>query len=256
MNFNSLNIRRTLFIDIETVSEYATFGELPDVFRPLWIRKAKQLEQSLKIDDEAEVAASYKKRAAIYAEFGKIVCISIGFITKKGELRIKTIGNHNEFELLEELALLLKKYYDDVESYAVSGHNIKEFDIPYICRRMLKHGIPLPALFDITSKRPWQTEHLIDTMDLWRFGDYKAYTSLALLCAVMGVESPKSDMDGSMVGHAYWEEQRLSDICAYCANDVEAVARLLIKFIRKENEFEDLTVLYIPPVLEQSSEEE
>jgi DNA polymerase elongation subunit (family B) len=229
MIFTVDQLYKTLFIDIETVSQYAEFSQVPEIIKPLWIRKAASIIKDFNTEDTLAVEESYKEKSAIYAEFGRIICISIGFLSKKGELRIKTISNDSEKLLLTELHDLLENHYFDTKQHFICGHNVKEFDIPYICRRMIINNLKLPSIFNIMSKRPWQTEFILDTMDLWRFGDYKSYTSLNLLCAILDVESPKTDLDGSKVGKAFWEENRLNDIMEYCAKDVQSTVFVLLK---------------------------
>lgn len=229
MDLNLTHLYNTLFIDIETISQFPDFDSLTERMKPFWIKKAKSIIKDLDITDPEAVQQSYKNKAAIYAEFGKILCISIGFLSKKGELRIKTITHPDEKTLLTELREILEKHYFDKNQHFICGHNVKEFDIPYICRRMIINGINLPSIFDIMSKKPWQTEFILDTMDLWRFGDYKSYTSLDLLCALFNIESPKSDLDGSRVGKAYYEENRLDEILRYCAKDVQSSVFVLLK---------------------------
>ena len=229
MDLNLNHLHNTLFIDIETISQFKDFHLLPDRLKPFWIKKAKNVIKDINIDDPDTINQSYKNKAAIYAEFGKILCISIGFLSKKGELRIKTLTHNDEKVLLTDLRELLEKHYFDKNQHFICGHNVREFDIPYICRRMIINNIALPSIFDIMSKKPWQTEFILDTMDLWRFGDYKSYTSLDLLCALFDIESPKSDLDGSRVGKAYYEENRLGDILKYCAMDVQSSVFVLLK---------------------------
>ncbi len=229
MNLTLKQLHNTLFIDIETVSQFDSFSSVPDAIKPFWLKKAKTLNKDFNFDDEEALSNFYKDRAAIYAEFGKIICISIGFLSKKGNLRIKTIANQDEKILLEELISLLENHYYDTKQHFVCGHNVKEFDIPYLCRRMIINNLKLPSIFDIMSKRPWQTDYILDTMDLWRFGDYKSYTSLDLLCTILNIESPKSDLDGSKVGKAYWEEDRINDIMEYCSKDVQSSVFVLLK---------------------------
>jgi 3'-5' exonuclease len=230
MIYPAKNLKSTLFLDIETVSEVKLHSELPEVFQKLWLKKANSIDKSLDITDTAAVEATYIGKAGIFAEFSKIVCISFGFITPEGGLRIKSIYGDEEKEVLEKFAHLLKTHYPDTNGYYLCGHNIKEFDIPFICRRMVKHGIYMPNMLDIAGKKPWQTEHLIDTMDLWRFGDIKSYTSLELLAATLGIATPKDDIDGSMVGKTYWQENDLPRIVTYCQKDVVTVARVMMKF--------------------------
>jgi 3'-5' exonuclease len=251
MNFHKKDIYNTLFIDIETVSAFKTFDELPETLKPLWIRKAKSLDQSLNVSDSDAVNRSYTQRAAIYAEFGRIICISIGFITASHQLRLKSIYGHNEYELLCSVRSILEDYYNDMSKHFIAGHNIREFDIPYLCRRMLINSVALPSIFNIMSKKPWQTEHLVDTLEMWKFGDNKSFISLNLLCAVLGIESPKSDLDGSLVGHAYYEEDRLEDISSYCTKDVIAVAKIVARLTNYLDPEE-----IIPYIIEKKDTEE
>lgn len=230
MIYPAKNLKSTLFLDIETVSEEKSLNDLPEVFQKLWTKKASSIDKSLDITDPLAVEATYIGKAGIFAEFSKIVCISFGFITPEGGLRIKSIFGDVEKEILEKFAILLNTYYPDTSGYFLCGHNIKEFDIPFICRRMVKHGLSMPNVLDIAGKKPWQTEHLIDTMDLWRFGDIKSYTSLELLAATLGIATPKDDIDGSMVGKTYWEANDLPRIVTYCQKDVATVARVMMKF--------------------------
>ncbi len=235
-----INIGSVLFLDIETVSQKASFEELDENFQKLWKLKSRSILKRYdeEITDE-EATATYKERAAIYAEFGKIICISVGFAVKgkeKGEwgVRLKSYYSDNEQELLEEFAQLVEQYYNDSSKTFFCGHNIKEFDMPYICRRMVINGMVLPKSLELRGKKPWETKHLLDTMELWKFGDYKNYTSLSLLAAVFGFPSPKDDIDGSQVGRVYWEEGDLKRIAVYCEKDVLAVMHLLMKYKRME----------------------
>ncbi len=223
------NLSKTLFIDIETVSEYSVYDDLPDHYKALWKRKASLL---MKFDDSAtteDYALAYKQKAAIFAEFGKVVCISCGFLSDEG-FRVKSLYGNDEIELLNSFADLLSHHYSNPNDYYLCGHNIKEFDIPYLCRRMVKHGSFMPNMLDIAGKKPWQTEHLIDTLVLWRFGDYKNYTSISLLTAMLDIPTPKDDIDGSMVGDVFWKENDIERIAAYCAKDVITVAQIMMKY--------------------------
>jgi DNA polymerase elongation subunit (family B) len=144
-------------------------------------------------------------------------------------LRLKSFSGE-EKELLEEFNNLLNTHYDRLDDHHLCGHNIKEFDVPFLCRRSVIHGLDLPRLLNISGKKPWQVSHLLDTMELWRFGDYKNYTSLALLAGTLGIPSPKDDIDGSMVGHVYWQEDDIERIITYCEKDVITVAQVVMKF--------------------------
>jgi predicted PolB exonuclease-like 3'-5' exonuclease len=233
---DQIDISSILFLDIECVSEKPSFDDLNDDFKKLWQMKSKSVLR--KYDEEVtmeEAAALYPERAAIYAEFGKIVCISVGFVTrratdKKLVIRLNSYANDDETVLLKEFSELLNQHYKNVHSQYMCGHNIKEFDIPYICRRLVVNQLPFPKMLDIQGKKPWETKHLLDTMELWKFGDRKSYTSLKMLAAVLGFPSPKDDIDGSEVGRVYWEDKELDRIAIYCEKDVLATAQLFFKF--------------------------
>ena len=222
-----INIEKVLFLDIETVPLHANFGELDEKSKHLWEKKANYF---LKNDEELTLEDSYSK-AGIYAEFGKIVCISVGFLrqtTTGKELRIKSYANEDEETLLLDFAKLLNEHYNS-PYHILCGHNGKEFDFPFIARRLLINGIRLPHILNIAGKKPWEIAHL-DTMELWKFGDYKNYTSLELLTHVFGIPTPKDDIDGSMVGHVFWEEKGLDRIVKYCQKDVAATVQLFLKY--------------------------
>ncbi|MBP7272191.1 MAG: 3'-5' exonuclease [Saprospiraceae bacterium] len=225
-----------LFLDIETVSQHSTFNELDETFRDLWQHKAagilKKPKDELKLE---ELAVSYPKRAAIYAEFGKIICISVGYLYEDNgtwRARLKSFADDDEAVVLQQFSQLLQKRYPIPNRHFLCGHNIKEFDIPYICRRMVVHSLELPTLLQIHGKKPWELTYFLDTMELWKFGDYKGYTSLKLLAAVLGFPSPKEDIDGSEVGKVYWQERDLPRIATYCERDVLAVIQLLMRYRR------------------------
>lgn len=236
--FNLFDLHNILFLDIETVPVVPDFEQLPSVLQPLWAKKARSALRIFDRDLEAEeIEAAFDDRAGIYAEFGKIVCISVGFLTKSAEdprpiLRLKSFADDDEAKLLKDFSVLLDSYFGDPKRFAICGHNIKEFDVPYICRRMLLNQLPFPQVLDIAGKKPWETKHLLDTLEMWKFGDYKNYTSLALLTALFGIPSPKDDMDGSEVAGVYWEEKNLKRIAEYCEKDVLATTQLFLKFKR------------------------
>lgn len=221
---NDLKLDNVLFLDIETVPQFPDFNKLDDKFKYLWEKKAEQLKRN-KPDATADQLYS---SAGIYAEFGKIVCISCGFMSGK-ELRVKSFYGDDEKILLEEFADLLDKHYNDNYSL-LCAHNGKEFDFPYIARRMLVNSIKLPEIINLAGKKPWEVRHL-DTMELWKFGDYKHYTSLELLAALFNIPTPKDDIDGSMVGHVYWVEKDLDRIVKYCQKDVITITQLLRRYL-------------------------
>ena len=225
--YDALDLSSVLFLDIECVSGEPTLDEVDPALAALWREKAPRI---LKVDElsDDEAAQAYVDRAAIYAEWGKIVCISVGFIgvTEEGPLlRVKSYADIDEAVLLEEFAGLLnaRKGFR-----FLCGHNVKEFDVPYIGRRMLINGMKLPQAIDLRGKKPWDLKHLLDTMDMWSFADRKAYTSLKLLAALFGVPSPKGDIDGSQVGRVFWEDNDLDRIALYCEKDVVATANVFL----------------------------
>jgi len=218
-NIDTSNI---LFLDIETVPMTSDYNDLPDNFQKLWDRKAKSLT-----DKEDCTPDRLFERAGIYAEFGKIICISCGFINGN-TLKIKSFYSDEEKLLLKEFTEMLDKHYSSNRSI-LCGHNAKEFDYPYISRRILINGLQLPSILDISGKKPWEVGHL-DTMQLWKFGDYKSYTSLALLTALFNIPTPKDDIEGSDVARVYWKDHNLQRIVKYCQKDVLAVVQLFLKF--------------------------
>jgi len=213
-----------LYLDIETTSAYPTYFDMPERIQALWDKKAK----SVNYKGDLKLVELFN-RSGIYAEFGKIVCISVGYINKENmQLRIKSYYSHQEKRLLLEFADLLNKYFN-TNKHLLCAHNGKEFDFPYIARRMLVNGVALPKLLDIAGKKPWEVQH-IDTLELWKFGDYKHYTSLDLLTAIFDIPSPKSDINGSQVNEVYWQQNDLKRIAKYCQNDVIAIVQLVRKY--------------------------
>jgi hypothetical protein len=220
-----------ILIDIETVSQYPVFGEMPEEWQQLWTEKTKWQWQP-----EDDAASFYQQRAAILSEFGKIVCISVGYFRQEGEalqLRLKSFANTSEKDLLQSFVQALSQLIQAKKIRMwFGGHNIREFDIPYLCRRLFINEMQLPAWLDFQSLKPWEAP-VIDTLQLWRFGDHKNYTSLSLLAAALGIASPKDDLDGSMVGTVYWQENDLDRIAIYCQKDVATVAQLLLRLAGK-----------------------
>jgi DNA polymerase elongation subunit (family B) len=218
-----LKLENVLFLDIETVPGYFSFNKLPERMKKLWEKKAEQLRKG----SPEETADTLYDRAGIYAEFGKIVCISCGFMNAK-QFRLKSFYGDDEKILLLEFADMLNKHFNEPYNL-LCAHNGKEFDFPYIARRMLVHMIKLPDILNLAGKKPWEVRHL-DTMELWKFGDYKHYTSLELLAAIFDIPTPKDDIDGSMVGNVYWVENDLERIAKYCIKDVLTIAQLMRKY--------------------------
>jgi DNA polymerase elongation subunit (family B) len=220
-----INLKNILVLDIETVPQYATYDEVPDVWKELW---KKKMQRDIK---EGLTPDGLYQRAGIYAEFGKIICICAGYFFENGDglqFKVKAFYGDDEKKLLTEFSDAVNKGFS-TDEHLLCGHNSKEFDFPYIARRCLINGLPIPYLLDNAGKKPWEVQ-LIDTMDMWKFGDYKNFTSLNLLAAVFGIESPKDDIDGSQVWSTYWIDKDLERIKNYCMKDVVTDAQLLLKF--------------------------
>ncbi|WP_346857269.1 ribonuclease H-like domain-containing protein [uncultured Draconibacterium sp.] len=223
----NLNIEEILFLDIETVPLAPEYAELTEKWQQLWEHKMQ-----FQINN-GEPAEDLYERAGIYAEFGKIICISVGYvIQKKGEqyFRAKSFYGDDEKKLIQE-------FFNALDGFAHKGkrrlcaHNGQEFDFPYISRRALVNDLTLPKMLDIAGAKPWEVKDiLIDTLQLWKFGDYKHYTSLSLLCELFNIPTPKDDIDGSQVAKVYWEDNDLDRIIRYCEKDTLAVANLLLKY--------------------------
>ncbi len=223
----SINIHNILFLDIETVSQHGNYEKLDEPMKELWNKKAATFRRDIALETPSDLYS----RAGIYAEFGKIICISVGYIrndNKQNTLRVKSFYGNDEKKILTDFIDLLNAYYNRTESL-LCAHNGKEFDFPYIARRILINGLKIPYLLDLSGKKPWEVG-LLDTMDLWRFGDYKNYTSLNLLSAVFNIPTSKDDIDGSMVNSVYWEEKNLGRIVSYCQKDVITIAQVLLRF--------------------------
>ncbi len=219
---DQINLEKVLFIDIETVPAFSDYDLLPEKLRKLWNKKAEFIKK-----DKQDTPDVLYQRAGIYAEFGKIICISVG-ILKGNEIRIKSYYGDDEKLLLKEFSYLLKRY-DRSRDHFLCAHNGKEFDFPYIARRLLINNLKLPAMLDLAGKKPWEIPHL-DTLELWKFGDYKSYTSLDLLTTIFDIPTPKDDIDGSDVASVYWKDKDLERIVSYCQKDVISIIQLFLKF--------------------------
>lgn len=220
-----------IIIDIETASCASSFDALSNEWKQLWQEKVQH-----SLPENETGAGFYLKRAGVMAEFARIVCISMAYFKKEPhlKLRVKSFYGFDEKEILQQFLQTMQQIEKHNQHWCFAGHNIKEFDIPFICRRLLINGLHIPAFLDFQNRKPWET-NLVDTFQYWRFGDYKHYTSLKLLAAALGVPSPKDDIDGSMVGELYWsgnEEQRqqnIKRIAAYCQKDVVATANIFLR---------------------------
>ncbi|WP_109301813.1 3'-5' exonuclease [Aquimarina sp. AU474] len=233
---HKINLEHILFLDIETVPEHEGFNDLSEEMKYLWADKTKYQRKEDFSPEE------FYERAGIWAEFGKIVCISVGYFRFKGETRsFRTTSFYGEEkQLLLDFKNLLETHFSKPH-HLLCAHNGKEFDFPYIARRMIIHSIALPFKLNLFGKKPWEVAHL-DTLDLWKFGDYKHYTSLKLLTGILGIPSPKDDIDGSQVRAVYYEEQDIDRIIVYCEKDTIAVAQILLRLRQEELLEEDEVV--------------
>ncbi len=215
-----------LFIDIETAPITPYYSDLSEEIQHHWDRKEKYLRLSEEQKQDKE--KSYLGNAGIYAEWSKVICIGLGYYSrKKKKIKTHAISGHDEFELLVQLKSYLEQFRAK-GSVQFCGHNIKEFDLPFLCRRYVIHSIALPDELQLAGLKPWENTH-IDTMNLWRFGEYKRYTSLDLLAISLGIPSPKSELDGSQVAQVYHQEKNLDKIVSYCLNDVETTAKVYFR---------------------------
>lgn len=230
-------VNNILFLDIETAPQYPGYNDMPEEWRQLWDTKSASL---LKYH-EGQTNETLYPRAGIYAEFGKIICISCGVLqVAEGQKKIilKSFYGDDEKLLLHQFSEMLNKWSAGEQKF-LCAHNGKEFDFPYLCRRMIINNLPIPSLLNIAGKKPWEVSHL-DTLELWKFGDFKSFTSLNLLAYTLGVPTPKDDIDGSMVWAVYWKEKNLERIVTYCQKDVVTVAQIYLRMngeplIKQEN---------------------
>lgn len=222
----AIPIEKILFLDIETVPQYADWAEISDEERTLWDKKTKyQRGEGVSAED------FYGDRAGVMAEFGKIICISVGMMEKNNQLKIKSFYGDDERQLLEEFGQIFNS--PRLYNVILCAHNGKEFDFPWIARRMLINGIQPPVPLQMFGKKPWDIPHL-DTMELWKFGDWKSFISLELMAHIFGVPTPKDDIDGSMVAEIYYQENDLPRIVKYCEKDVLTLANIFRKLRQEE----------------------
>ena len=235
---SKLNLENILFLDIETVPEVQYFSELDEIKQALWEHKSKYQRK----DDET--AEDFYERAGIWAEFGKIVCISVGYFTLKGDVRNFRVTSFygDETKILKDFKNLLISHFSETK-HLLCAHNGKEFDFPYMARRMIINNMALPHKLNLFGKKPWEVPHL-DTLELWKFGDYKTYTSLKLLTNVLGIPSPKDDIDGSEVCRVFYEENDIDRIIVYCEKDTIAVAQIFLR-LRGDNLLTEDEIIHI-----------
>jgi hypothetical protein len=226
---DKLSPDQVLFLDIETVPQHRQFDELEHVVQDLWCRKTQYMADRKGIGPDA-----LYETAGIYAEFGKVICIGAGYFKKLDDgyvFRVTTWHGDDEQLVLDQFSHWLQRFYKK-PFQALCAHNGKEFDFPYLCRRMLANRVSIPDALHLAGKKPWEIPH-IDTMDMWKFGDYKHYTSVPLLAHTLGIPSPKDDMDGSEVSKVYYDEHNLERIAQYCMKDVITIGRIFMRFCEK-----------------------
>jgi uncharacterized protein YprB with RNaseH-like and TPR domain len=233
-----INLNNILFLDIETVPEHQNYGILDEETRYLWEHKTQYQRK-----DEVS-AEDFYERAGIWAEFGKIITISVGYFVNKGDIRNFRVTSFwgDEKKILNDFSNLLNTHFNGAQ-HVLCGHNAKEFDIPFIARRMIINGIALPNKLNLFGKKPWEVPHLY-TLELWKFGDYKQFTSLKLLTNVLGIPSPKDDIDGSEVAHVFYVEDNIDRIITYCEKDVIAVAQIFLR-LRREDLLIDDEIIHV-----------
>jgi 3'-5' exonuclease len=223
------NLKEILFLDIETVPIRPEFSFLSEGMQAEWARKAKFVKSAIEGNTDPELL--FAERAGIFSEFAKVVCIGFGSLYNAGDnwkMRLKALVNDDEKIMLNNFCEVVSKFAKHYKDLRFCGHNIKEFDMPFLCRRMIINGVGLPECMQVAGKKPWEVSHL-DTIDMWRFGDHKNFTSLSLLAEVLGIPSPKSDLDGSMVASVYWKEKDLARIGKYCMQDVLTSAKVYLR---------------------------
>ncbi len=239
---DNVRVEDVLFLDIETVPAAASYDLLDPAMQSLWDKKSNQFRSP------DQTSGDVYERAGIYSEFGKIICISVGLIKEKNpfSFRLKSFYGNEEKTLLSDFSAMLSKFSKTNREALLCAHNGKEFDYPYIARRMIINGLIIPDILDNAGRKPWEIK-LLDTMDLWKFGDYKNYTSLDLLTSILGISTPKDDIDGSMVAGIYYGENDLERIVRYCEKDVLAIARVLLRLMNlpgiNDDKIESVTFL-------------
>ncbi len=226
---NHIRLENLIFIDIETVKEHEGFSGLDDVSADLWRKKSS----FFKVAEGSVEEDLYEEKAGLYAEFAKVVCISVAFMVKNGEgkydLRLKSFYGEEESFILKDFKELLDKYYKN-SKYIFCGHNIKDFDLPFLMRRMLINQIRLPLKFNINNFKFYQPM-AVDTFQIWKFGDHRNYTSLKLMQKALKIDFPEySEIDGNDIDQLYWKDKNMDSIIEHCQNDVISVAQLMLRF--------------------------
>lgn len=222
MEITKINLHHVLFLDIETVPLYSTYTQVSAFEQELWEEKTRYLRGEVQADE-------FYHRAGIWAEFGKIICISVGYFARYKDERIFRVRSFTgeEINILQDFLALVNKFFNKPQHF-LAAHNGKEFDFPFIARRLLIHGLPIPTILNVYGKKPWQFQ-FIDTLEMWKFGDYKHYTSLKLLSHVLGIPTPKAEINGENVREVFYIDNDIGRIAAYCQGDTIAVAQIVLR---------------------------
>jgi hypothetical protein len=227
-------ITKILFLDIETVGcekDYDSckknqpkIAEQFDKYYDWFLKRFP--EDALIKENQKNIV--FQTRTALVPEFAKIVCVSMAFVLENGDIRQQTFSNDNEYTLLTEVRNLLERC--GKLDFHLCGHNLKNFDIPMISKRMVINGLMPPSILPSYDTKPWEIK-AIDTKEVWQFGAYTAIGSLDLMCTCMDVPSPKDgEVTGEKVHSAYWYQNKLKEIAEYCERDVRVLIDVIIKF--------------------------
>ena len=244
--YKKQDLSKILFVDIETVGSVKKYGHLSEKGRRLWDERADFIRMRTSSMSHIPNKELFLLKSGIYPEFAKIICMSVAYFKNIGgnsvTVKVKSFKANQESQLINDFFSLISELFDHRGFKFICGHNIREFDLPFICRRALANAIPLPEVLNFAGLKPWQIKTLIDTMDLWKFGDFKNMASLDLLCYTFGIPSPKDSLDGKAVHLKYWFGNALEEITRYCEQDVCATAQLFCRLISLNTNAEFLTI--------------
>jgi predicted PolB exonuclease-like 3'-5' exonuclease len=231
--FTPTQLEKFLFFDIETSGLESNYERLSEKMQELWSKRSEILRNQLgeKYPDNKDKSDSdlFELKSALQAEFGRVVCISFGkikFVEDEPTIQIISVQDEDE-------SVLLKKAFDIIIKMSkigvkLIGHNVKRFDIPFLCKRGIINSLELPAPLQVWDKKPWEIS-ITDTSELWSFGAWQeGFASLDLLATVLGIDSPKEQMNGSEV-HGYYYSGRIEEITEYCERDVITLAQILLR---------------------------
>lgn len=229
--YTPAEVAKIVFFDLETASEYESLDQLAlnkPKMAELWSKRCEYLRSRFEENKDMTDEQLYEAKAALTPEFARIVCATFGRVTFIGEdpnVIIKSYCSEHEDEVLDGI----QKVFDKFASLKFSGHNIKRFDIPMMCKRLLIHGRSLPKGLQIQNLKPWEMP-FIDTSEVWSFGAWQeGFVSLELLVTAIGLETPKGDIKGEDVSRVFWQDGDTHRIAEYCQRDVFAGIQALLK---------------------------